>query len=147
MSNYFKHKMRGKNPATIAAMIVFGIIAGTGLAILFGFVIMWLWNALMPDIFGLTTLTYWQAVGLFILAKIIFGGFGGNSSSKGKHKGDHSCSKNKKKKKEFSKWEHYDKFWEEKGDQAYADYVENINNGGDSKPSSENDATTEQISE
>lgn len=127
MSNYFKHKMRGKNPAVIAAMIIFGVIAFTGLAILFGFIIMWLWNWLMPLIFGLPTLTYWQAVGLFILSKILLGGFGGGGSSKKSRSND--CDDNgKKKKKEFSKWEHYDKFWEEKGDQAYQDYVNNMNN-------------------
>ena len=129
MSNYFKHKMRGKNPAVIAAMIVFGIIAFTGLAILLGFVIMWLWNGLMPHIFGLPTVTYWQAVGLFILSKILLGGLGGGSSSKKKHSNDCEDGKGKKKK-EFSKWEHYDKFWEEKGDQAYQDYVNNMNDDG-----------------
>lgn len=132
MSNYFKHKMRGKNPALIAGLIVLGIIAGTGLAILFGFIIMWLWNGLMPDIFGLPSVTYWQAVGLFILAKLIFGGFGGNSSKNGKSKHnkcsyeDNRCGNDNKKKRDFSKWEHYDKFWEEKGDQAYQEYVEGL---------------------
>ncbi len=43
----------------------------------FGFVVMGLWNWLMPPLFGLKTITYWQALGLFILAKILFGGFRG----------------------------------------------------------------------
>lgn len=126
MSNYFKHKMRKKNPATIAAWIILGAAAFTGLAILFGFIIMWLWNWLMPEIFGLTTITYWQAIGLFILSKIIFGGFGGKSHS-GKHakyKGDHSkCHGEKSGKNDFSKWKHYDKFWTEEGDAAYQKYI------------------------
>jgi hypothetical protein len=92
---------------------------------------MWLWNWLMPLIFGLPTLTYWQAVGLFILSKILLGGFGGGSSSKKNRSND--CSGSGKKKKEFSKWEHYDKFWEEKGDQAYQDYVNNMKDDGSSK--------------
>ena len=33
---------------------------------------MLLWNWLMPTIFGLTTLTFWQTLGLIILAHIIF---------------------------------------------------------------------------
>ena len=130
MKNYFNHKMRGKSPAAIAGMIVLGIIAITGLAILFGFVIMWLWNWLMPELFGLPALTYWQAVGLFILMKIFVGGGGGKgSSSKHKRHSDHSCEKGRKKKRDFSKWEHYDKFWEEHGDQAYAEYVEKLEGG------------------
>ncbi len=126
MSNYFKHKMRGKSPAAIAAMIIFGIFAIGGLAILLGFVVMWLWNWLMPMLFGLPIISYWQAVGLFILAKLLLGGCGGSGGSKKHH--SHKCEDNKKKKTDFSKWEHYDKFWQEKGDKAYQDYVESLEN-------------------
>ena len=35
---------------------------------------MLLWNALMPAIFGLTAITFWQALGLMILARLLFGG-------------------------------------------------------------------------
>jgi len=38
-------------------------------------VTMLLWNALMPDIFHLTEITFWQAAGLLILARLFFGGF------------------------------------------------------------------------
>ncbi|MFY0714062.1 hypothetical protein J1D01_10325 [Seonamhaeicola sp. NFXS20] len=122
MSNYFKHKMRGKSPGEIAGMILFGIIAITGLAILFGFIIMWLWNWLMPMIFGLTTLTFWEAVGIFILFKILLGGCGGFGDS-GK-KSSKSHKKDKKCETEFSKWKHYDDFWKEEGNQAYEAYIE-----------------------
>ena len=44
---------------------------------LFGLVVMGLWNWLMPSLFGLKSISYWQALGLFILAKILFGGFRG----------------------------------------------------------------------
>lgn len=39
------------------------------------FVVMSLWNVLMPGIFGLRTISFWQALGLLILSKILFGGF------------------------------------------------------------------------
>lgn len=39
-------------------------------------VVMLLWNLLIPDIFGLVTINFWQAAGLFILARILLGGFG-----------------------------------------------------------------------
>lgn len=42
---------------------------------LFGFVVMGLWNWLMPAIFGLRTVGYWQALGLVVLSKILFGSF------------------------------------------------------------------------
>ena len=120
MSNYFKHKFRTKSIGEIIGMIIFGILAIAGLAILFGFGIMWLWNWLMPEIFGLTTLTYWQAVGLFILFKVLLGGCGGFGSKKSSKK--HECDKDIKG--EFSKWKHYDKFWKEEGNRAYEAYLE-----------------------
>jgi hypothetical protein len=45
----------------------------------------------MPDIFGLTELTYWQAVGLTILARILFGGF-----PRGAEKNTCNCEDTKK---------------------------------------------------
>lgn len=51
-----------------------------GFFFLFGFlaiggVIMLLWNWLIPPIFHLTSITYWQAMGLFLLSRILFGSF------------------------------------------------------------------------
>ncbi|WCO00947.1 hypothetical protein [Psychroserpens ponticola] len=126
MSNYFKHKMRGKSPGEIAGMIIFGTIFITGLAILFGFVIMWLWNWLMPMIFGLTTLTFWEAVGVFILFKILLGGCGGFGGKDKKSSKKANCKPNSKG--EFSKWKHYDNFWKEEGNIAYETYVNRITN-------------------
>ncbi len=40
-----------------------------------GAVVMLLWNWLMPALFGLVTISFWQALGIFILARILFGGF------------------------------------------------------------------------
>ncbi|MDO5970459.1 hypothetical protein Q4Q35_11645 [Flavivirga aquimarina] len=122
MKNFFTHKFRKKSPIEIAGIIIFGAIAITGLAILFGFVIMWLWNWLMPEIFGLTTLSYWQAVGLFILLKLLLGGCGGGSKKSSKN--SHSKCDDDSSKSDFSKWKHYDKFWEEEGDELYKQYLE-----------------------
>lgn len=41
-----------------------------------GAVVMLLWNNLIPDIFGLQPLSYLQALGLFLLSRILFGNFG-----------------------------------------------------------------------
>ncbi len=42
---------------------------------MFSFVIMRLWNWLMPALFGLHVISFWQAVGVLVLSKILFGGF------------------------------------------------------------------------
>ena len=133
MKNFFTHKMRNKSPLEIVGMVIFGAIAITGLAILFGFVIMWLWNWLMPEVFGLTTLTYWQAVGLFILLKLLLGGCGRSSSKKSCKESSHK-GKNKSKT-DFSKWEHYDQFWKEEGGELYNKYIEKQLNQSDSNES------------
>ena len=56
----------------IIAKVLMGILIAAGMALLFGFVVMWLWNWLMPGIFGLTQITFWQAWGLVVLAHILF---------------------------------------------------------------------------
>ena len=76
-------------PQKVLTVIGF-IILGAGLLFLFGWVVMLLWNWLMPEIFGLKTLSYWQAWGVLALSCILFGriggGGGGKSSSDRKRK-------------------------------------------------------------
>ena len=47
------------------------------IVILFGlaFIVMWLWNAILPEVMYVKTVTYWQAMGILVLSKILFGGF------------------------------------------------------------------------
>ncbi len=69
---------------TLLEKVLLGIlfaIGGIALLALFGWFVMLLWNWLMPDIFGLKQLNYWQAWGLLILCSILFKGFGSSSSS------------------------------------------------------------------
>ncbi|WP_211345549.1 hypothetical protein [Paraflavitalea soli] len=44
---------------------------------LFSFIVMKLWNAILPDVLHVSTITFWQAMGILVLSKILFGGFGG----------------------------------------------------------------------
>jgi Ca2+/H+ antiporter, TMEM165/GDT1 family len=44
-------------------------------AIVIGFVVMLLWNAILPDVLGVKIITFWQALGLLLLSKILFGGY------------------------------------------------------------------------
>jgi len=52
----------------IAAFVTLGLAA-------FGFVVMHLWNFLMPALFGFQLITFWQSLGLMILGRLLFGGF------------------------------------------------------------------------
>lgn len=51
------------------------IVLAMAAVALFGFFTMHLWNWLMPVLFGWKLLTFWQAVGLVVLSRILFGGF------------------------------------------------------------------------
>jgi hypothetical protein len=51
------------------------LVMVAAVSVLLGFVVEHLWNWLMPGIFGVRTITYWQAVGLFFLSKLLLGGF------------------------------------------------------------------------
>jgi len=52
------------------ALLLVVTIAFTGLVL--GFPVMWLWNWLMPMLFGLITINFWQACGLVMLCWILF---------------------------------------------------------------------------
>jgi hypothetical protein len=53
------------------------VIAVPGLLALCGAVTMWLWNGLMPGIFKLPVIGFWQAVGLLVLSHILLKGGSG----------------------------------------------------------------------
>ena len=43
----------------------------------FSFVVMGLWNAILPEILGVKPISFIQALGILLLSKILFGGFHG----------------------------------------------------------------------
>ena len=112
--------------------IILGAIAAAGFAFIFGYFVMLLWNWLMPSLFGLTTITFWQAAGIALLARLIFGGSGhGSSHKRCSGKGDyhkrkffnHWCEKGKSERK-FKDWKHFDDYWWDEGETAYNEYIE-----------------------
>lgn len=49
-----------------------------------GFIVMQLWNWLMPEISGWHAISFWQALGLLLLSKLLFGGFRGGGWGHGR---------------------------------------------------------------
>jgi hypothetical protein len=103
------------------------VIGAAALGVLFGLIIMWLWNWLMPMLFGLKTITYWEGVGIFILAKILFGSIGssGGESKKSKDKKERRIHVKigKDEKAEAGDEERYDEWWETEGKKAFEEYA------------------------
>ena len=64
---------RGFRPKKLLMIIPMVIAA----VLLFGLVVMGLWNAILPAVLGVKTISFWQALGILLLSKILFGGFGG----------------------------------------------------------------------
>jgi len=48
-------------------------IAVAAILFLVSYAVMLLWNCLIPGIFGYSVITFWQAMGLFVLCKLLFG--------------------------------------------------------------------------
>jgi len=55
-------------PVGVAGLALF-VAAG-------GEIVRLLWNGLLPPLFGWHTVTFWQALGLLVLCRVLFGGWG-----------------------------------------------------------------------
>jgi hypothetical protein len=70
-------------PLAMLGIVLVGFLAGQ--------LVMALWNALLPNLFGWPVVTFWQALGILALCRILFGGFGRHGSRRysGRHWGVH----------------------------------------------------------
>jgi hypothetical protein len=65
--------------------VVFGVL----MVVLFGLLTQFLWNFVMPQVFGLPIITFWQGLAMFALAKLIFGFGGGGRGRWGGYRSHH----------------------------------------------------------
>jgi hypothetical protein len=61
-------------PLAILAIVLFIAIGGE--------IVMRLWNWLLPPLFGWRLITFWQALGILVLCRVLFGGFGRHGSGR-----------------------------------------------------------------
>ena len=109
--------------------VAFHVVIGGILLIVLGFVIQYLWNWLMPGLFSLKTITFWQALGLTVLSRIFFAGVGWH----GGH-GHHEIERHAG---HFAEWKNnfdrhdfkcYGEYWKNEGEGAFKAYVEKMKN-------------------
>lgn len=93
----------------VFAKVVFGTMLATMIALVFGYFVMLLWNGVLPHVTAAGSLSYWQAVGLLVLARILVGGLKGHGHGHGHWHGRHS-------------WREYDRWWQEVGRQSFKDF-------------------------
>ncbi len=112
----------------VLGSIIAGVFIAGFFAIVIGALIMVLWNWLMPQIFHLGTINYWQGFGIALLARLLLGGMG--------HKchGDDYGNKTKYKYKYKSHMHHgqkrnwwfddvYEQWWETEGAKSFDAYI------------------------
>lgn len=75
MKNKFKKRIFLFIPLAILALAVFT------------FLFQLLWNSVVPDVFNLIEINYWQALGILAISKILFSGFGFNKRKRNFGKG------------------------------------------------------------
>ena len=68
-----KHMKRGFSFGKVLMFLLIGAAA----LLLFGLLVMNLWNAILPAVLHAGTISFWQALGILLLSKILFGGFHG----------------------------------------------------------------------
>jgi hypothetical protein len=73
--------MNRKKKFILAA--IFGPPAFAAFIALGGWVVELLWNWLLPPLFGFHLITFWQAIGLLALCRILFGGWHGHGHKSG----------------------------------------------------------------
>ncbi|MBU2547226.1 MAG: hypothetical protein KKB20_02335 [Proteobacteria bacterium] len=113
-----------------------GVAFAALIALIFGFLVKWLWNWLMPAVFGLGMITYWQAFGLVILARIFFHGIepGRHDRFHNKVRGhgewgtyhNRDSSQESNRHHPFDRWKLYDRFWKDEGRAAFDAFMDRI---------------------
>lgn len=113
--------------------VIAGMVTAAALALLFGYFVMLLWNWLMPELFGIATITYWQAFGVVLLARLIFGGFRQNGFNHKSRYGKRDFIRYSRKKygkgSSVKDWRYFEDYWAEEGKGAFEQYVDRRKNG------------------
>jgi len=119
----------GSRVAHIVGWVFMGIAFAAVFALVFGIVVKLLWNWLMPAIFGLGEISYWQAFGIVVLCKLLFGAFGHHHKDRTNHfhkkYPDWKAEFHAEKKEDgmIEGWKHYKQYWQEEGKAAFEDYI------------------------
>ena len=141
-----KGKGCGSKVVKVVGFVFVGLFFAVIFALIFGFAVMFLWNELMPTIFNLPQISYLQAFGIVILAKILFG-FGHHPKhSPHPHKSHHHPWEKKLELKlendcgPFGSHKHrkyFKQYWKEEGRTAFESYIKNVEEDDDEDDESE----------
>jgi Ca2+/H+ antiporter, TMEM165/GDT1 family len=103
---------RGFDRRKLLFIIPIGLLAIAGFLGIFGGIVMLLWNNVLAVVLHISTIRFWQAVGILILSKILFGGF------RGAHFGRHQWKQKMQQRWEGMTPEEREKFKQEWGNRC-----------------------------
>lgn len=110
------------------------------MAFLFGYFVMLLWNWLMPVIFHLGTIGYWQGFGMVLLAKLLFSPFRISGPRPWRSKGkafpeemDWGSKDDWELKGGWHQWRHYKEYWRTEGKEAFEKYLNKMEKSKEKK--------------
>ncbi len=115
----------------IAGYVILGVLGAAIFAVALGYFVMLLWNWLMPELFGIKTITFWQAAGIIILARLVFGGFKHPASHHYSHRKPPMLKEHNKCQPFNWKWKYYDEFWKREGEERFREYIASRENKRD----------------
>jgi hypothetical protein len=117
-----------KIPLIAVGVIVLGAVT---LGV-FGYAVMWLWNHVLAAVFDVPSVTFWQALGLFLLAKLFFGfgsgqGGGAKHGQRARHREPTTVATTEERVPTDALFK---QFWREEGKQAYGAYLASKGSAG-----------------
>jgi hypothetical protein len=129
--NFFKDEEGRVRVFRIAAITLGGLALAGVMAVILGWVVQWLWNHTLAEWFKWPLISYWQAVGLFILGKLLFG-HPPVHGHPARHMHDHmrghweKCRGGSWKREWLEAPEHFHAFWEAEGKAAFEAYMTKV---------------------
>ena len=125
----------------VVGTAILGAFAAVVLALVFGYFIQQLWNWLMPKLFHLSVITYWEAFGLALLARLLFGGMGQHHGEHHRRFHEHFAQHHKRHpywqghgdgsgewelKGGWHDWRYYDRWWRAEGKQSFERFIDRL---------------------
>ena len=119
----------------IAGYVFVGLLFAAAFAIVFAILVKFIWNSMMPAVFDFKEITFWQAFGIIILAKLLFGSFGSRHHDRWKKEGLYTPHWRRSQgvsdadvppSRHHRDWKVYTQYWQEEGKAAFKDYMDKI---------------------
>jgi hypothetical protein len=123
----------------IVGHVFVGLLFAAAFAIVFAFLVKLIWNSLLPALFDWKQITFWQAFGIIILAKLLFGGFGSHRPARWRSDGRYMPPWHRRTDKPEADsppsryhpdWKTYTQYWQKEGKASFEAYMQRIEKEG-----------------